>query len=218
MTRLDVVLVGPPGAGKGTQASRLSAREALRHLSTGDLLRQAIAAGSDLGTRVQGIVESGRLVPDELVLSLVEARLGESRQGGVLLDGFPRTLRQAEMLAEIFEARHLAPPLVVEIVVPDDEVVHRLSSRRICPSCGPRPANEAACGGCGRGIVVRADDREEVVRQRLLVYAQQTAPLSDWYRSRGLLRVVDGLGNPEEIAGRIAAVVDGARQAGTGNR
>lgn len=218
MTRLDVILVGPPGAGKGTQASLLAAREALRHLSTGDLLREAIAAGSELGLRVKGVVEAGHLVPDELVLGLVEERLGDSGLPGVLLDGFPRTLRQAEMLAGAFAARRLEPPHVIEIVVPDDEVVRRLSTRRTCSACGPRPAHEAACGTCGKPLGVRADDRESVVRERLSVYARQTAPLSDWYRAQGCLDVVDGLGSPESIAGRIAAIVDGARGGGAGNR
>jgi adenylate kinase len=218
VSRLDVVLVGPPGAGKGTQASRLAAREALTHLSTGDLLRQAIAAGSELGQRVKGLVEAGRLVPDEVVLSLVEQRLGDSNPSGVLLDGFPRTIRQAEMLADMFHVRGLAPPIVIELVVPDDEVVNRLSCRRICSSCGPRPAMEAACGSCGNPVVVRTDDRESVVRERLTVYAKQTAPLSEWYRARGDLHAVDGLGSPELIAGRIAAAVDRVRARREGNR
>ena len=209
--RLDVILIGPPGAGKGTQASRFSQREGLTHLSTGDLLRQAIAARTDVGLRVKAIVEAGGLAADELVLELVEARLGGVGDSGILFDGFPRTIRQAELLADLFSQRSLAPPVVIEIRVPADDLIRRLTSRRTCSRCGPRPAGETVCGGCGQSLSVRADDSEEVARERLQVYEAQTAPLIAHYTDSGLLEPVDGLGDPEDIAARIASIVGGDR-------
>ena len=210
--RLDVILVGPPGAGKGTQASRLCEREGLTHLSTGELLRQAIASGSALGREVKTIVEQGHLVPDATVVGLVEGRIGPPRSPGVLLDGFPRTVAQAELLAGLFDARHLAPPVVVEMVIGDDEVVRRLAARRTCAGCGPRPAGETdRCAGCSGPLTVRKDDAEDVVRERLRVYAALTAPLVRYYREMGLLRAIDAVGETDVIAGRIATEVAAAR-------
>ena len=209
--RLDVVLVGPPGAGKGTQAVQLCQREGRAHLSTGDLLRQAIAGGTPLGLRVKPVVESGRLADDESVLGLVEERLGGPGDRAVLLDGFPRTVRQAEMLAELFASRGLAPPVVIEIRVPTEALLARLTSRRTCASCGPRPAGEFHCSGCGMKLAVRADDDESVIRERLRVYEAQTAPLVAWYGDAGLLLPVDGEGSPDAVAARIASVIAEAR-------
>ena len=216
-SRLDVVLVGPPGAGKGTQAALLCERERLRHLSTGNLLRQAVADRTDLGRKVEPLLAAGALVPDELVVGLVEERLVEgAADGGVLLDGFPRTRRQAELLAGLFAAHGLPLPLAIEIAVPEEEVVRRLAGRRTCSSCGPRPAGESACGTCGRGLASRPDDLPDVVLSRLQTYSEQTPPLLGWFEEKGRLRRVDGHGTPEEVAGRIAAITGEARRGNPG--
>jgi adenylate kinase len=200
-----IVLLGPPGAGKGTQASTLASRESLLHLSTGEMLREAVAQGSDLGLRVKSIVESGQLVPDDVVAGVVRERLerGGLRQG-VLFDGFPRTVAQAALLADIVADLGLPTPVAIELEVPDEDVVGRLSARRECRSCGPRPAGEATCGQCGGALTRRADDAPEVVRGRLAVYHAQTAPLSEHYRKLAALRVVDGRGSPDQVADRVA--------------
>ncbi len=198
----SVVLLGPPGAGKGTQAEFLAGIAGLQHVSTGDLLRAAIRDHSDLGRQVKAVVESGRLVSDEVVAALVAQRL-DAQAGGLLLDGFPRTVGQAVLLEGLLAERGRAQPLVVELRVPDAEVVQRLAARRTCSECGPRPAGEDTCAGCGRAVQVRADDREDVIRERLRVYAEQTAPLVAWYGERGQLCPVDGTGTPDSVRDRV---------------
>lgn len=204
----SVVLLGAPGAGKGTQATLLCGRVGLRHLSTGDLLRAEIASGSELGRQVQAIVEGGNLVPDEVVARVVAENVDRGPTGsGVLFDGFPRTVGQARLLEEILSARGLAPAVVLEIEVPEADVVRRLASRRSCPEHGPRPAGESACAECGGELVLRRDDRPEVVTERLRVYHEKTRPLSDWYEQRGVLRRVSGVGEPETVADRAEAAL-----------
>lgn len=212
---VNVVLLGPPGAGKGTQAALLGRREGLAHLSTGDAFRAAIASGSELGREVQGIVESGRLVPDETVARVVGAALdGLTEGGGVLFDGFPRTAHQARLLDELLADRGLPPPIVLELEVPDEAVIARLGGRKTCATHGPRPATDGAgCAECGAELVVRADDRPDVIRERLAVYHEQTAPLSALYRERGSLWTVDGTGSPEQVGERLLATLADARGA-----
>jgi adenylate kinase len=203
------VLLGPPGAGKGTQAALLARSADLEHVSTGDLLRAAIASGSDLGRSIQATVDAGRLVADEVVAKLVAERVGLGRP--LLLDGFPRTLRQADMLDALMVEAGLPLPAVLELEVSSKDVVRRLSARRSCPSCGPRPAGESSrCGQCGAALFTRPDDAESVVLERLRVYREQTSPLSARYEAQGRLFPVDGGGAVAEVA---AQVLEAARRA-----
>ena len=205
-----IVFLGPPGAGKGTQAAGLARELGIPHLSTGDLLRAAVAAGSPLGTEADGYMRAGKLVPDELVLKILEERLTRpDAKTGFLLDGYPRNLAQGETLA-----RRTPVDAVVSFEVPADELVRRLSERRTCPKCQSvyhltfqPPKMAGRCDHDGAELVQRPDDRPEAVQNRLKVYADQTAPLLDFYRQRGLLRPVDARGTPEEVARRIRAAV-----------
>ena len=209
---MDVVLFGPPGAGKGTQADALCERFGLVHLATGDMLRRAIASGSELGARVQDIVERGILVDDETVAEVVGARLDEEdTRGGALFDGFPRTLGQVALLDGLLDDRTRELGVVVQLEVPEQVLVDRLSSRRSCPEHGPIPPDSGGtCPRCGAAGEQREDDREEVIRHRFGVYREETAPVAGAYQERGLLRSVDGTGTPEEVAARIAQAVEEA--------
>jgi adenylate kinase len=204
-----VVLLGPPGAGKGTQAAALCRREGLVHLSTGEMLRAEIARGSELGERVKTIVESGNLVPDAVVGEVVEARLTRPDAAvGVLLDGYPRNVRQAEDLAAILKRLGLGPALSLALEVDDQDLVSRLSARRSCPDCGPRPpADSQTCGSCGKPTFQRADDRPEVIRERLRVYHEQTAPAAHFLAVEGRFASVDGSGDPAVVEGRLQAAL-----------
>lgn len=208
---MRLVFLGPPGAGKGTQAGRLAQRLGVPHVSTGEIFRAAIAAGTPMGNLARPYVESGRYVPDDIVVGIVRERLeAEDCAAGFVLDGFPRTPGQAEALDRLLEERGTPLDAVVHLVVDDDTVVRRLSGRRVCPRCGAiyhLEAGGAAAGGhcarCGAALVQRDDDREDVVRRRLAVYREQTRPLVEYYRGRGLLVDVDGEGSVEDVAGRI---------------
>lgn len=210
-TGLRLVLLGPPGAGKGTQAAVIREKYGIPHISTGEILREAIEAGTELGSRVKSIVESGSLVPDELVGEVVAERLSrEDATRGFLLDGFPRTLRQAEILETVLSTRKQALTAVIKIDLEDEAVVRRLSGRRSCASCGAlyhvesaRPRADGVCDACGGQLRQREDDTEEVIRKRLKVYHRQTAPLAGHYRSSGHLRTVDGDGTRDEVTARV---------------
>jgi len=193
-----VVLLGAPGAGKGTQAATIAARLGLAHLSTGDMLRAAVAAGTEAGRQAKAHMDAGRLVPDSVVLAVLFERLGQG-QGGFVLDGFPRTLEQA--LALDARLAEWGRPLdqVVELHVPDARLTARLVGRRVCGSCGRNyhvdfrpPAAEGRCDACGGALVQRRDDTPAVVSERLDVYHRQIAPLRDHYRRRDLLTTIDG--------------------------
>jgi len=203
-----VVFLGPPGAGKGTQAARLSAKYGLPKVSTGDMLREAVAAGSELGSRVESIMEGGELVDDETMAEVLEERLRQPDCAeGVILDGYPRTRKQAEGLDPLTSRLGLGKVgLVLMLSVPEEEVVRRISGRRRCTECDANfhvefqpPEQEGQCDRCGGSLEQRADDREEVVRERLTVYRRQTEPLVDYYRERGVLEEIDGTGTPEEV-------------------
>jgi adenylate kinase len=212
---MRVVLFGPPGAGKGTQAAFVKERFGIPHISTGDMLREAIASGTPVGVRVKETVASGGLVSDETVGELVAERLSrQDARKGFLLDGFPRTIRQAQILDTVLKARKEPLNAVVKVQLPDEEVVKRISQRRTCPQCGALyhlvyspPKIEGTCGACSAALVQRTDDCEDVIRNRLRVYHEQTAPLAAWYEGRGLLREVDGQGTVEEVGRRILAAL-----------
>jgi len=211
------VLLGAPGVGKGTQAAEISRRTGLPHISTGDLLRAAIRDGSPLGRRVAAMVERGELVPDGLVGEMMEERLARpDAADGFILDGFPRTVAQADLLDRILARRGQALDRVISIEVPEAEIVERLAGRRSCGQCGAiyhvrynRPKVEGICDRCGSELRQRPDDTEAVIAERLRAYREQTAPLAARYRKVGRLVEIDGRGRPDEVFGRIAAVVPG---------
>lgn len=211
-----VILFGPPGAGKGTQAERLTARYGFEHLSSGDVLRAERKSGTELGKRVTGYMDSGALVPDEIIIEVIISRvLKSTSQAGVLLDGFPRTLPQAEQLDKALAQAGKKVGLVLSILVPDESIVERITGRRMCPSTGKiyhvkymPPRVEGVCDETGEKLIQRPDDTETVVKQRLDAYHRQTQPLEDYYRGRGSLVEVDGTQDVDVVAKRIAEVVD----------
>jgi adenylate kinase len=206
-----LVLLGPPGAGKGTQARMLESKLHVPQIASGDLLRTAVRNRTALGLQAKTFMDSGTLVPDELVLGMVEERLNQAdAQGGFVLDGFPRTVAQAEVLGSILARRHERLDKVVAITVPDEEIVKRISGRRTCRSCGAMyhvvyepPHNMNICDKCRGELYQREDDAEATVRTRLQVYASSTRPLLEYYGRSQLLVEIDGIGRPEEIEHRI---------------
>jgi adenylate kinase len=206
---LNVVMLGPPGAGKGTQAERLARQRALPKISTGDILREAVQAGTPLGLVARATMEAGNLVSDEVMIGIVHERLDrDDALGGFVLDGFPRTVNQARALDEMIDGR--GPLCVVNIVVPEDVLVRRLATRRICSQCGSNAAVEwtGDCQKCGGKLVARVDDGVEIVRERLNVYHRQSKPLVEHYSTRRTFRSVDGNQPPDVVAETIAQVLD----------
>jgi adenylate kinase len=215
VSELNLVLLGPPGAGKGTQAERLVEDFGLPYYSTGIILREAVAEESELGKQAKQYMEDGELVPDDLINKVIAERLdsGEADEG-FLLDGFPRTTGQAEMLEETLEGRGRQVSGVLLIEAPDDEVVRRLSGRRTCAKGNhvyhvefDPPKNEGVCDQDGSRLIQRDDDKPETVQKRLAVYHEQTEPLILWYGERGLLRRFDGTRTPEEVNSHIRATL-----------
>jgi adenylate kinase len=215
--QLNIILLGAPGAGKGTQAERIVGRYDVPHISTGEMLRAAVAEGTDMGREAQKYMESGSLVPDEVVIGVVRERLAEDdAREGFLLDGFPRTIEQAERLdAMLTEAgRELAHVILID--VPEDELVQRLAGRRMCSGCGKGyhvvfdpPEREDKCDVCGADLYQRTDDNEETVRNRLDVYEAQTAPLIGYYEQRGVLRKAYGGGKlPDEVFVQVRQLLE----------
>jgi adenylate kinase len=213
MVRL--VLLGPPGAGKGTQARMLQTRLAAPQIASGDLLRAAVRNRTALGLKAKEYMDKGALVPDELVLGLIDERLDQpDAKGGFILDGFPRTVAQAETLAKMLDRRAQKLDKVVAIIVPDDEIIKRISGRRTCRNCGAMyhviydpPRNMNLCNSCTGELYQREDDAEDTVKARLEVYATSTRPLLEYYGRLGLLAQVDGIGRPEDIEQRLLAAV-----------
>lgn len=207
---MRLVLVGPPGAGKGTQAQFIASHFAVPKISTGDIFRANVSEGTDLGLEARKFMDAGDLVPDEVTIGMVKDRLGhEDASEGFLLDGFPRTVHQAEVLDQQLAEKEAALDVVLELVVDDEEVVRRLSGRRTCRRCGhvwhldfDPPATEGTCDGCGGELFQRDDDSEGTIRHRLEVYADQTSPLIGFYGDRGLLRGVDATGPVEDVTER----------------
>ena len=212
---MRLILLGPPGAGKGTQAKLLMDRFNIPQVSTGDMLRAAVKAVSPLGEEAKRYMDRGVLVPDQVIIDLVRERLQQPDCAhGYILDGFPRTLAQAEALEKTLAALHASLDHVLSLEVPAEDLVLRIAGRRTCKSCGAMyhvrfsPSRvEGRCDRCGGTTYQREDDREETVRRRLSVYAEQTAPLISFYQARGLLRRVQGTGEIEEIFQRIVAAL-----------
>jgi adenylate kinase len=216
---LNLVMLGPPGAGKGTQAKTLAAARGIPHISTGDMLREAVAAGTEIGLRAKAVMAQGQLVSDEIIVGVVRERLAKpDAAAGFLLDGFPRTVPQARALDGVMEGRGAL--VVVDIAVSDEELIRRLTSRRVCGQCGtnadvPAPGQPVptSCGKCGGALTQRADDREDVIRERLRVYARDTRPLLDYYHGRPTFRSVNGAQGPSAVGRDLAAAVDEAQAA-----
>jgi len=209
---MRLILVGPPGAGKGTQAVRLAQRFEIAHIATGDLLRAARREGSQLGVKAREYMETGRLVPDELVILMLRERLARSdARAGWLLDGFPRTIPQADALNDMLGAMETPIDAVVQVDVPDEIIILRLSSRASCPTCGtPYTLHDGLPTECpkdGSTLIQREDDKAEVIKERLDVYHRQTEPLIAYYTNMGLLQCVGGLGALEDVEARIVACV-----------
>lgn len=211
---LNVIMLGPPGAGKGTQAERLARVRSLPKISTGDILREAVQAGTELGCAARETMEAGNLVSDDVMIGIVQERLDrDDARNGFVLDGFPRTVVQATALDRMMDGR--GPLVVLDMVVPEDVLVRRLASRRICSRCGANAAPEwvDACGKCGGTLVTRVDDGVDIVRERLKVYQRQTKPLVDYYSARPSFRAIDGNQPPDLVTAEVDAALEAARGA-----
>ena len=213
---LNVIMMGPPGAGKGTQAERFARERNLLKVSTGDILREAVHAQTALGLKAKATIDAGKLVDDATMIGIVRERLLQpDAMRGFVLDGFPRTVTQARALDDIMRERDGGPLVVIEVVVPHDMLVKRLSTRRICGSCGfnADPFDGAAdkrCKRCGGEFVQRTDDSEEVVIKRLRIYDQDTHPLVEYYKNRPTFRAVNGAQSPEKVAQDLDSSIDSA--------
>jgi adenylate kinase len=201
-------MLGPPGAGKGTQAERLGRNRVLPKISTGDILREAVQAGTALGCIAKATMEAGNLVGDDVIIGIVQERLDrDDAQRGFVLDGFPRTVEQAAALDRMIEGR--GGLIVLDIVVPEDILVRRLAFRRICSRCGVNAPVEwtGCCEKCGGALIARADDGDLIVRERLKVYLRQSKPLVDYYSARGTFRTIDGHQSPDLVAAEVEAAI-----------
>ena len=205
---MRLVLVGPPGAGKGTQAQFLAAHYSIPHIATGDIFRANLKAGTELGNKAREFMDRGELVPDAITNEMVAARLEEADAvNGFLLDGWPRNVAQAEVLRAMMLDKKTPLNAVLEFSLPDDEIVGRLSSRRTCRDCGAPSVGVDKCPTCGGEVYQREDDKAEVIQRRLEVYAEQTAPIISFYRNEGLLISISASGSVEEItANAISAL------------
>ncbi len=210
---MNLILLGAPGAGKGTQAEILCQRLNIPTISTGNMIREALKSGTEMGLKAKAFIEAGQLVPDEVVIGIVRDRLQEDDcRNGFILDGFPRTIPQAEAL----DRMGITIDRVVDINVPDEVITRRVSGRRVCPGCGnsyhvetKKPQQEGVCDRCGTTLVQRKDDEPQTVQERLHVYHEQTEPLRDYYAATGKLLVVDGQQGIQEIAEQTLALLKG---------
>ena len=217
---LNVVMLGPPGAGKGTQAERFARKHALPKISTGDILREAIHADTELGRSAKATIYSGGLVSDDVMIGIVRERLERSDAArGFVLDGFPRTVKQATALDEMMDGR--GPLVVVDIVVPEEVLLRRLAARRICGDCGVNAQVDwmTTCGNCGGQLVHRKDDNEAIVAERLTIYHRQTKPIVDFYAGRPTFRAIDGNQPPDVVTAAMdKAICEGSAVTGGGAR
>ncbi|MEL6962587.1 MAG: adenylate kinase [Pseudomonadota bacterium] len=213
-----LILLGPPGAGKGTQAARIKERYQIAHLSTGDMLRGAIAAGTEVGKQAKSVMDAGKLVSDDIIVRLVEERTSATDCAkGYLLDGFPRTVAQAEALDELLQRKGQKIDAVVEFAVDDNALIERISGRYSCATCGAgyhdrfqKPKQEGVCDNCGSTeFSRRSDDHADAVRTRLAAYHEQTAPLLPYYRDKDALKTVDGMGEIDAVTDQIFKEIDG---------
>ena len=203
-----IVLLGPPGSGKGTQGEKLSDELGYTRLSTGDMLREAVRNGTDLGKKAKEYMDSGALVPNDLIIGLMKEKIAQAK-GGVILDGFPRTVEQADALAE-----QLDVDLALNLDVADEELINRLTKRRSCPDCNAvyhliynPPKTESVCDKCGAKLYQRDDDKEETVANRLKVYRENTMPLIDYYEKKGVLVTIKGVGSIDDIYAQVEKAV-----------
>lgn len=212
---MKLVLLGAPGAGKGTQAKKLIEQFGMPQISTGDLLRAAVAAGTDLGKEAKSYMDKGELVPDSVVLGMVEERLQQDDcQAGYILDGFPRNSAQAEALDEMLASLNMSLDAALSVDVPLEDLMKRLTGRRTCKECGQMynvyfsaPAQEGVCDKCGGELYQRDDDQEATIEKRLQVYSDQTAPLIDYYGGKGILKSVQGTGQIDEIYATVCSTL-----------
>lgn len=213
---MRLILLGPPGSGKGTQSERLSDEYRLARISTGDMLREEVSLGTELGKEVKGIMELGKLVPDEIILELIRSRLDrDEASSGHILDGFPRSVAQARALDAVLEEKGTRVDAAIALEVDDEVIVKRLSGRRSCPVCGAvynlltaPPNTVGICDLCGEALILRDDDREETVRERLRVYRSETEPLKEYYAKTGLLQEIDGEGAVDEVYERVKSAIE----------
>jgi adenylate kinase len=208
---VKLIFIGPPGSGKGTQAKRLAGRLAIPHISTGDMLREAVADGTELGKEAAKIMAAGNLVPDDVMIGMIRERLAKpDARKGFILDGFPRTIVQAQKLDGLVSGNGNEPIRVLQLLVPDEAIVKRIALRRTCSQCGAiyhlenqPPARDSVCDRCGAEVIARPDDTEEAVRKRLDAFHRQTAPVADYYDAKKLLKKVDGVGPVDSVFERI---------------
>ncbi|MCR5161800.1 MAG: adenylate kinase [Lachnospiraceae bacterium] len=212
---MKIIMLGAPGAGKGTQAIMISEKYGIPHISTGDIFRANIKNGTELGKKAREYMDQGLLVPDELTCDLVVDRISrDDCSKGYILDGFPRTIPQAQALDRALESMKTSLDYAIDVDVPDENIVNRMSGRRACPGCGATyhvmfraPKQEGICDECGEKLIVRADDLPETVQKRLTVYHDQTQPLIDYYGKKGILKTVDGTKHVEEVFKDITSIL-----------
>ncbi len=208
---MNMIFLGPPGAGKGTQAKRVIGKFNVPQISTGEIFRAAVKEGTEMGKKAKEYMDKGELVPDEVVVGIVADRLAaDDCKGGFLLDGFPRTIPQADALGEVLEKSGRKLNHVAALIVPDEELMKRLTGRRVCKACGEEfhvmfkpPKQDGVCDKCGGEVYQRSDDNEESIGKRLSEYHKQTKPLIEYYKERGLVREVEGIGTFDEVFARL---------------
>ena len=213
---MKIIMLGAPGAGKGTQAKKLAAKYGIPHISTGDIFRANIKEGTELGSKAKGYMDQGLLVPDELVIDLVVDRLTwDDAKGGYVLDGFPRSIPQARALTDALAAKGESVDYAIDIEIPDQNIIERMGGRRACVGCGATyhivnipPKKEGICDNCGEKLILRDDDKPETVKKRLDVYHEQTQPLIEYYKNEGVLRSVDGTLSMDDCFAEIVKILE----------